>query len=332
MRRGSILTNPIHEVNHGTSRIENIVSGALFDFLGKLTSLDEPITLSRKHDAVRAVDLMVDWAWKERGLNTLDADVMNWSNRLENKKMVASELIRVAGLLTSADKKLSEAEQEVERKRSTKKVNAVKTLAENITSLRHNVTRDLKSDDERVRMTALAIALMDRTAERVGNEESAKNGHVGVTGFKRKHLSVDGNKITLNYIGKSGVQHEKSFSDKKLAEIIKSRLEKCTPNDFLLQCDDGYKVKSDRVNRYLEDYGVTAKDIRGYSANRLMIEALKRQKRPDEESERKKIFMEALRRVAEQVGHGPQMLRNSYLIPSLEPAWVREGKIESLSD
>jgi DNA topoisomerase-1 len=332
MRRGQIITNPIHEENHGTSQMENIVSGALFDFLGLLTTLEDPITVGAKYDATVPLKKMVDWAWKERGLNTIDADVMNWHKRLDNKKKIARELVRVASLLSSSEKKMSEKEIEAEKKRSTKKVNAVKTLAENITSLRHNVTRDLRSEDERTRMTALVIALMDRTAERVGNDESAQNGHFGVTGFKKKHISVDGERVLLKYVGKSGVKHEKSFSDSKISTMVSEISRNKSEEDFLFQCSDGYKVKSDRVNRYLDEYGVTAKDIRGYSANRLMIDALKRQKCPSEESERKKIFLAVLKRVAEQVGHGSQMLRNSYLIPKIESSWIRDGKIEKLSD
>jgi len=323
LRRGQLLTNPIHEVNHGTTAIERIVSGALFDFIGMLTTLEEPIVLSERHNPTRLVDMLVDWAYNKRGLNTFDADVYGWQDKIH----VAHELVRVARILSG-----EEEDVKAEKKRAEKKVRAVKTLAENITRLRHNVTRDLQSDDERTRMTALAIALMDKTAERVGNDESAQNGHVGVTGFKKKHISTDGNRVLLKYIGKSGVEHEKSFSDKRISDIIRGRLERCTPNDFLLSCSDGYKVRADRVNRYLEDFGITAKDIRGYSANRLMIEALQRQSGSQEEDERKKVFLSVLKRVAEAVGHGPQMLRNSYLIPSLETSWVKQGKIIKLTE
>ncbi len=327
LRRGSfgLIPNPQAEVDGGSSIVERIVSGALFDFAGMLTSMEKPVTLSGHHNAGPAADLLAEFA-KKRGLKITNALVEDWQDHLAMR--VASAVLGAA----KSKKKMSEAELKAEQARRSKKVNAIRTLAENITRLRHNITRDLQSDDERTRMTALAIALMDRTAERVGNEESAQNGHVGVTGFKKKHVSVDGNRVVLNYIGKSGVQHEKAFSDKRLAEMIRGRLERCTPNDFLLQCCDGYKVRADRVNRYLDDFGITAKDIRGYSANRLMVDALKNKKVPADEKDRKKVFLEVLRSVAEDVGHGPQMLRTSYLLPTLEPMWINDGRVVALSE
>ncbi len=53
------------------------ISGALFDFCAFLTTLDEPVTLSAKHDAAVMVRLLERWA-KKRGLELDDADVENW--------------------------------------------------------------------------------------------------------------------------------------------------------------------------------------------------------------------------------------------------------------
>jgi DNA topoisomerase-1 len=325
LRLGSfnLIPNPQAELDGCSTAIERIVAGALFDFGGMLTSMEKPVTLSGHHNAAPAADLIAEFA-KKRGLRITNALVNEWQSQLA---------MRVASAVLTAGKERSKEEVEADAKRRTKKVNAIRTLAETITKLRHNLTRDLKSDDERTRMTALAISIMDKTAERVGNDESAQNGHFGVTGFKKKHVSVEGNKVHLKYIGKSGVDHDKTFSDKRIAEMVKACLDRCEDdNCFLLTCSDGYKVKADRVNRYLDEYGVTAKDIRGYSANQLMVDALKNKKVSTDEKERKKVFLETLRKVAEDVGHGPQMLRNSYLLPTLEPAWINDGKIVSLSE
>ncbi len=58
------------------------------------------------------------------------------------------------------------------------------------------------------------------TGERIGNEASSKNGHFGITWFRKKHIKFDGNKIILKYVGKSGVEHDRSFSDGKLAGAL----------------------------------------------------------------------------------------------------------------
>ena len=105
-----------------------------------------------------------------------------------------------------------------------KKTVSVKKLAEQISGLRQKVTQDMKSDDEKLKLTATAVALMDCTAERVGNDASAKDGHVGVTGFQKKHVSVTGNKVKLKYVGKSGVKHDKTVSN---AKVVSARAKSC---------------------------------------------------------------------------------------------------------
>ena len=59
------------------------VAGALFDFLGDLTSGDE-LTVGGSHECTPALDRLKVWA-DRRGLDIEDADVQNWSapNRLE---------------------------------------------------------------------------------------------------------------------------------------------------------------------------------------------------------------------------------------------------------
>jgi DNA topoisomerase-1 len=228
---------------------------------------------------------------------------------------------------------ISEAMTDEEKKRRDKKIKSIRTIASNIHKLRRRVTKDLKSDDEKTKLTALAVAIMDKTAERVGNDESAKGGHFGVTGFKNKHIEVEGNTITIKYVGKSGVDQEKKFTDKLIAGILKDCKGRCDNKEApILSTDDGFKIKADKVNRYLRDFDITAKDIRGYSANRLMTESLKNADISSDEKERKKKFQEVLKSVAERVGHQKATLKLHYLLPSIENDYVGKGKVVSLKE
>ena len=168
-----------------------------------------------------------------------------------------------------------EESPKVIKKRWTKKKENIGALAHNIRSLRYNITRDLKSEDEKVFLTALAVALMDKTAERVGNEDSAENGHIGITGLRKKHIKIDGNTITLKYTGKSGVDHEKTFTDEELAKALQRAIDNSATR-YLLCTSDKFRIKNDRVNRYLQEFDITAKDIRGYSANKWILDKLKK--------------------------------------------------------
>lgn len=60
-----------------TPRGEASVAGALFDFLGFLTSREQAITLSGGHDAVPAIEALREWA-QTRGLDLDHADVLHW--------------------------------------------------------------------------------------------------------------------------------------------------------------------------------------------------------------------------------------------------------------
>lgn len=220
--------------------------------------------------------------------------------------------------------------EEITRRR--KKTISVKHLSGEIRGLRTKVTRDMKSDDEKTKLVATIIALIDCTAERVGNDASAKDAnHVGVTGFKKENVKVNGNKVTLDYVGKSDVEHLREFTDERIATVLKVLLKRAKkPSDFIFTTSDGLKIKAPQVNKYLENYGVTAKDLRGYAANHMVIESLRKRKKPSDEKERKKVMSEVLQKVADTVGHGKATLRKHYLLPNIEDDYVKKGKIPSI--
>ena len=223
-------------------------------------------------------------------------------------------------------------EEQILASRWDKKKNNIMQLAEVMRKLRYNLTTDMKSDDEKTRLTALVIALMDKTAERVGNEESASESkHFGVTGFQKKHVSIDGNRITFKYTGKSGVDHEKSLTDELIAKTLAEAI-KNSPDKNVFTTSDGFKIKADRINRYLSEYGVTAKDLRGYGANKYVMASLGTIEIEKEKPARIKQFRKALKYAARMVGHGAATLKKHYLIPELEEEFIENGKIINLAD
>tara|TARA_R110000868_G_scaffold181220_17_gene422129 strand:- start:380 stop:1105 length:726 start_codon:yes stop_codon:yes gene_type:complete len=220
--------------------------------------------------------------------------------------------------------------ENLEINRWEKKKGNIENLANNIQRLRLCITKDLNSGTEKDMITAVVISIMDKTGERVGNNESASNGHYGITGLKKKHISVNGNTITLKYIAKSGVEQEKKFTDENIAKVLKKILNNNTENVFVTS--EGFKISNDRVNRYLSTFDVTAKDIRGYSANKWIIKKLEQKELFKEEKDRKKVFNETLKSVAEKIGHGKATLKKHYLIPELETNYIEESKIINLSN
>lgn len=226
---------------------------------------------------------------------------------------------------------IKEDEQVIEKRWETKRTQ-IDVLASNIRRLRLNVSKDMKSEDEKDALTALAVAVMDKTAERVGNEDSASNGHFGVTGFKKEHISIDGNKVTLKYIGKSGVEHEKKFSDKNIAFYLKRAI-KNSPTDNIFCTSEGFCIKNDRINRYLSEFDVRAKDLRGYNANKWAVDYLSElEEIPEEPEKRIKVINQCLRKVASDIGHGLPTLKKHYLLPELYPTFVEKGEIIDINE
>lgn len=231
--------------------------------------------------------------------------------------------------------------------RNREKAKRVEQLRHSIDDLREQVAKDIDSDEPKLRLTALAVALIDATFERVGNDGSADEGHFGVTGWLKKHVTFGKGKATIRYVGKSGVDHEKVVDDKKLVAALKDCCGDKEPGEPLLSFgkdDDAgvVRVTSRDVNAYLEPFDVTAKDLRGYHANREMQDQLRAARKkggklPEDKKDREKQlkaeFKEALEATAEAVGHEAATLRTQYLVPGLEDSYMKDGTvIDNLKD
>jgi DNA topoisomerase-1 len=205
------------------------------------------------------------------------------------------------------------------------KRDSIYNLRDNINRLKLQVRKDLKGKDEKDKLTALIVRIMMNTSERVGNESSADNGRFGISQLKNSHIFLRNGKIHLVYVGKSGVSHSKSFSDATSFTILKA-LKKRNKN-YLFVTADGFKIKPDRVNRYLNNFGAKSKDIRGYNANHLMICELKKFGIVKEQKERTKIFNLSLKKVSQKIGHSSATLRKHYLLPEIEENFYAKGSV-----
>lgn len=221
-------------------------------------------------------------------------------------------------------------------RRHREKAEQVEKLRKNIGDLREKVRSDLTSKDPKKRLTALAVALMDETYERVGNSESAdERGHYGVTTWQVDHVTFSNSKATLDYTGKSGVKHTKEVTDAKVVKALRDAVEGKSKSEEIL-CGEDCNVTARDVNEYLDQFGVTAKDLRGYHANREMQERLKAVRKkgpklPEDKKEREEIlkeeFQKALEGTSDAVGHEAATLRSQYLVPGMEDSYLKDGTV-----
>lgn len=220
--------------------------------------------------------------------------------------------------------------------RNKKKAERIEKLKAKLGDLRKQVQSDLTSEDTAKRLTALAVALIDHTYERVGNDESADEGHFGVTGWTKNHVKLNGKGATISYVGKAGVKHEKKVTDANIVKALRKAYDATEGKDAgLFDHEDG-SIGAKHVNAYLKKFDITAKDLRGLHANREMQDRLKAVrskggKLPKDKKEREKKlkeeFKEALEGAAEAVGHEAATLKSQYLVPGLEDSFMKDGTV-----
>lgn len=212
--------------------------------------------------------------------------------------------------------------------RHAKKAQKVEALKSKERSLRNAVKRDVAAGDD----TALAVGLILTTYERPGNAESAKSGHYGVTGWECRHLSVDGKKAVIDYIGKSGVHQTKTIRDSWLVQALVAKAKRCRRKGTKL-----LDVSAAAVNRYLDTFDVSAKDLRTFGANTEMQRELAKArssgpsldtlKPRDVKRTLKAEFLAALATVAGRLGHTTSVLRKQYLVAGIEPQYLESGTV-----
>ncbi|NNE53988.1 MAG: DNA topoisomerase IB [Sulfitobacter sp.] len=146
--------------------------------------------------------------------------------------------------------------------------------------IRRRVRQDLKEDvGDQAFALASAVVLIDRASVRVGNPDYTKeNGSFGAITLRRKHLSLDGNRVGLSYTAKGGKKVRKKLTDKKLAQVLE-RISDLPGAELLTWVDDEgapQTLNSSNLNGYIAeaagDDGFTAKTFRTWTGTLAAFE------------------------------------------------------------
>ncbi|SHG73889.1 DNA topoisomerase IB [Massilia sp. CF038] len=188
----------------------------------------------------------------------------------------------------------------------------------------------------REKILATIVYLLQATMMRIGNEEYARtNRSFGLTTLRVRHVRVDGSAVQFRFRGKSGVFHDVTVEDKRVARII-ARV-RDLPGQELFQYvdDDGVRhaIDSSDVNDYLRDISgedYTAKDFRTWSGTVLAALALIEFEKYDSEAQAKKNILRAIESVAERLGNTPSICRKCYVHPAVIAAYLDGTILEAL--
>jgi DNA topoisomerase-1 len=156
----------------------------------------------------------------------------------------------------------------------------LQAFGEVLPQVRRQVQRDLKSSDDRTRTLALMAALLDATAIRVGGVEYAEeNEHYGLSTLLDEHVTVRGELIRFEFVGKSGKEREVELKDRTLASHVKALLARKGARLFEVREQDGTYVtaEAEHLNAYLRPIlpaGCTAKTFRTWHGTVAAFEVL----------------------------------------------------------
>lgn len=173
------------------------------------------------------------------------------------------------------------------------------------------------------KVLACIVTLMDYAYFRIGNDIYAKtNKTYGITTLRSKHTKVKGADVTFHFIGKSGKEHIKTISDKRIARIVQ-KLDDLPGYEIFKYYDEANvltRVRSGDVNEYIKHHmgsEYTAKDFRTWGGTLLAAAELAALKRDDTERARKKAITTCIKNVARQLGNTPAVTRSSYIDPRI---------------
>jgi DNA topoisomerase I len=189
---------------------------------------------------------------------------------------------------------------------------------------------------DREKVLACILRLMDQAYFRVGNDVYAKqNQSYGLTTIRSKHISVQGDTITFDFVGKSNKKHIRRVSDRALAKIIKKLDELPGYEIFKYHDESGHlrDVKSSDVNAYIKELmgeEFTAKDFRTWGGTLLASAALSSTAPAATERERKKTITTCVKTVAKKLGNTPAIARSSYIDPRLLNAYQSNNNLSSI--
>lgn len=199
--------------------------------------------------------------------------------------------------------------------RAMAKFDRLGDLAKALPRIRGWITRHLAEDDDGERQAiALALALIDRYALRIGMPEYAEeNGSYGATTLKPEHLRRDGPDHRLDFPAKGGKRVQRPLRGATLLRALKAN--RARAGETLISWRDStgqvHPVRADAVNTTLSalcDTDITAKAFRTWSGT---LAAFKCAQRPGARA------ADGYAQAAAHLANTPAVARDSYIHPDI---------------
>ena len=207
-------------------------------------------------------------------------------------------------------------------------------FARALPAIRRQAARDLRRPGlPREKALAAIVRLLESTFIRVGNAEYAReNESFGLTTLRERQVRVRGSTLQFRFRGKSGVEHDVSLTDARLARIVR-RMQDLPGEELFHYVDDegGVRsVESADVNEYLRTAAeeaageaFTSKDFRTWGGTLLCARTLRALEPPGSVAEARRRVAEAVEAVARRLGNTKAVCRKCYIHPAVIESYER---------
>ncbi|WP_233582717.1 DNA topoisomerase IB [Candidimonas sp. SYP-B2681] len=201
--------------------------------------------------------------------------------------------------------------------------------------IRRRVERDMSCKGiSSEKVVAVVVYLLEVTLIRVGSRRYVQsNKSYGLTTLRRRHTTIEGSRVRFRFKGKSGVPHDVTVNDRRVASMIRRCMEIPGQELFQYQNSDGSieTVDSGAVNDYLKEAGggdFTAKHYRTWAASVFAMNQLQ-QCRADSPTSARRMLNEVVKSTAKLLGNTPSVCRECYIHPAVLQTYL-EGTLPAL--
>ncbi len=213
--------------------------------------------------------------------------------------------------------------------RQSSKFARINEFGQVLPRIRRRIINDLKRPGwPKEKVLALVVKLLDELHLRVGNEcYRDTNETFGLTTLRRKHLKDEGERLRLEFKGKSGRYRQVSIKNPGLIKMVRETSQ-LPGYELFRYLEDGVSktVDSRDVNDYIHAIAGTpfsAKDFRTWGGTTLAIEKYPEACREVAKNPRRKLETALVRAVAQELGNTLSVCREYYIHPDVLGVLVR---------
>ena len=223
---------------------------------------------------------------------------------------------------------------------SKNKYHKMIVFGENYKKIMNSVKRDLYSEGEtKEKQIASALMLVVDCGIRIGSEKYRdENDSFGATTLEPRHIKIKGDVVSVDFIGKKGVQNTGKCRSKRLSRNLRTKKRTIKKDDSIFTYRNGnkwYTLKSTDVNKYLKKFGnFSSKNFRTWVANLSFISEILKYDIVDKETDKNKNINEVLKIIALKLNNTPSVCKKNYIDPYLIDLYMNDTKrfINSFKD